>query len=571
MAYNTHRDVTNFWDLIGSSWNQIETTGTVENYWSTVGGAVDRLRLKVWELQLSRSLDFMPSMLDDVDNFYTIIYSGLSSNVVPAQGADLFEYPLQDDLVISIPSLVRFYQTTEDVYITGTYTENVDYTVSGYNTIVWKRTSGYPPVDPRYTNGSIMSLYAPHVYKINPVLMKTWGNFIGFNTSVLKSEKYAPFVSGVPTLAQKLEHIKYVIWALVSKKLQAPTLKILKDAFGIAHGLPFAYTSGIMSVAYDPYAGVYSSTIGNRTYVYPHGIYPTDPGPVNKFDVIATDLLLFDWVNGYNYVNAVSGHPYRTTKTLRLSTSQDVATLSSDADLKSTYIPGVTPVHFNTVGTIDLFTHTLTRAIDGTGDIRKTTTRTISGTSNLAVVSTPGIILGTARIQVTSAHTQVGRANIAITVTTGQIVGVARIQKAVAQTQLGKASIAITTTKTQTGKAQVRITSTKTQTGVARIDVVGQKVQTGVARITATTTKTQAGKASIVVTTTKTQAGVARIRATATATQTGKASIVTTTQKTQTGVADIYKTQSQTITGTANVAAGGFGNVPFGEGGFGEG
>jgi hypothetical protein len=345
MAYTKLRDIKNFWDIIGSSWGNFETKDTIESYWNTIGSAVDKLKIKAWELQLSKFLGYMPALLDDSDNFYSMIYSGINSTVLALpNGADLFEYRIDDD-VISIPKLVRYYYNTSDIVLSGTYTENIDYTISGYNTIVWKRSSGYPVADPRYANGYIMALYAPHVYKFNPVLMNTWAKYIKFYRENFRNNKYVPFVRGTPTLSQKLEHTKFLIWALSYKKLQPPTTKILKDAFGISHGMPFAYSSGVLTSALID--GLYEVYVDGRTYVLPSGLQPVNSNTVEQFDIIASGVSLYDWVSGPSYVNTIIDNAWKQKKTLFFGINNIANNITYDKNYFGTYISGIMPAHFS--------------------------------------------------------------------------------------------------------------------------------------------------------------------------------------------------------------------------------
>ena len=350
MSYKAVRNVKDFWGFIGSSWDRFETKDPIEYYWEAVGTVTDRLTDKLIIAQQGRSLEYMSGLIDDQDNFYLVVYSGIESNIIPIEtGVELFHYRLDSDDILSIPTLVRYYNDTQDTLLSGVYVEGVDYTISGLNTLVWQRASGWPPTDPRYTNGNLMNLYAEHVYRVNPILLDVWAKAINFNTSAMLSGSYYPFVSGTITLSQQYEHIKQLIWGLNYKRVASPTIKTLRDAFGIARGLPFAYNAGTMTSAYN--VDHYDLTIGDDVYVLPAGVNPIPDGAVGKFDILVSGLNLYDWVNGYDVLAPLVSHPWRIRKTLKLSLDTSIESFTYDADFFSAYSTKITPVHFLHIGT----------------------------------------------------------------------------------------------------------------------------------------------------------------------------------------------------------------------------
>lgn len=343
MSYTIKRNVKRFWDILGTSWYRFETRQPIENYWNATGYATDQLYGGLTNIQKSRSLQYMSGLQTELDNFYLVIYSGIESNTIYAQDADLFQYILDDDNILSIPRLVRYYKDTNDVQLSGVYTEGVDYTISGLNTLVWKRTSGYPTPDPRYANGNLMFVHAPITYKLDPVLLKVWAPIINLDSLTLLSETYAPAISGIASLAQQYEHMKQFVWALAYKKSQPPTVKTLSDALGIAHGVPFAYTSGVLS--YAPAGNHYIAYVNNMAYVLPSGLVPNAPGPIDKFSLLASGVHVYDWVNGYDIL-ASRVNSTQLRKTLYINYDSSLNICNYDQTYYNTYASGLIPVHF---------------------------------------------------------------------------------------------------------------------------------------------------------------------------------------------------------------------------------
>jgi hypothetical protein len=344
MAYTTTRDITKFWDVLGTSWYKFETRDPIEQYWNAIGHCTDQLNSLLSTIQRSRSLQYMSGLVDEADNFYFIVYSGIDANTQYVSGNDLFEYLLDDTNILSIPTLVRYYYDTSDVLVSGIYTEGTDYTISGLNTLRWKRTSGYPTPDPRFINGQFMLVYAPHTYKIDPVLLNVWAPMIDLSSTVLTSDTYTPCISGVATLEQQYEHMKNFVWALAYKKTQSPTIKTLTDGIGIAHGLPFAYTSGLLSsVSAGDHCIAY---IDDYPYILPSGTIPVPAGPISQFSLLVSGLHVYDWVNGYDTIAGIVDNTLQIRKTLYITCDNTLSNILYDTDFYNIYVSGIMPVHF---------------------------------------------------------------------------------------------------------------------------------------------------------------------------------------------------------------------------------
>ncbi len=315
-----NRDIQNLWLFLSDAWANLDDKSIIESMWETTASGVDMLLNKTMEIQNSRSLEYLSPIIDDGPITYTFIYSGietlentLSSNI------GIFKYYL-DDWTLSIPTLEQEY-TYINSGLTHTYTEGVDYTISGMNTLYWLTS---PIWDARYTTLETFTVSAPIIYRINPIMMGAWARFLDVDIDIFNS--YNTFTT--ETLAEKYKHLKYFIWALITKQLERPTIDVIQDALSIAHGLPFAYNAGTISYTYD--GGIYTVTVGSDVYYLSSGLIPISSGlAVEKFDPLVSGLYVWDYYNNptligqhsnqltrYNTIiieNTLSGLEYNTT------------------------------------------------------------------------------------------------------------------------------------------------------------------------------------------------------------------------------------------------------------------
>ena len=278
-------DVTQFWQHIGSSWNEFQDKHTVEVFWSALASGISRLSDQVFDVQLSRPLRYMPSTINTGPNLFYMVWSGQSSadvnvTLTPTLSGT-FEIGI-DDWVYSIPT-IKYEYLYNGVTYSGVYQEGIHYTISGMSSLVWGNT--FPAKDKRFPLTSVLLGYAPNVYRINPILMNTWARFCGFDYKYLSS--YNTFGNN------QYDHLRMMIWGLTYKQMNAPSIQTLKDAFGIARGLPFAYESGLLSYVYS--SGHYNVSAGGYTYVFPSGLTPVASGLISKFSILCSGYSLDDY------------------------------------------------------------------------------------------------------------------------------------------------------------------------------------------------------------------------------------------------------------------------------------
>ena len=301
------------WNSLGTAWQTFQDKPLIEALWSGLAISVDTVNAFALEVQKSRSLEYMSPLIDVGPEMYTIIYSGLATEVnvtltsVPGDdnlltenngilsqenGEGLswfsiltsgvsFSYAL-DNWTYSIPELLVNYKYRNVTY-SGLYTEGNQYIISDLSYITWGDILPVPDI--RYPDTCTLIAYAPHVWQINPVLMETWARFCGLD--------YATFLDYDTYGQSALKHLKMLIWGLVYKQMCAPSIKTLKDAYGLARGLPFAYAAGNLTSTIVN--GLCNISIGNDLYIMPSGVQPIASGYVDQFDLIASGLNLWDY------------------------------------------------------------------------------------------------------------------------------------------------------------------------------------------------------------------------------------------------------------------------------------
>lgn len=317
------------WQYIGSAWDKFEDKATIENFWTAIGSGIDRMSDYLYEIQKDRSLPFLTELIDSGPVTIDVIYSGINQNTITVNNS--FEYPLEM-WTVSVPYLYQSYQygTISGLNI---YIENTDYTISGYNYLFWKSTS-QPKPDPRFRTSLMMHLYAPTVYRLNPILMNTWARLLGLR--MYQFTNYSIFQTS-STLATQARHLKYFIWALNYFKSRVPTIKNLKLAYGVARGMPFAYTSGYTIVSGQVV------TCGGFIYTLPSGLIPIPSGTwMNQFDLLASGLNLWDNFNNPSLLRSYS-NSLNAGNTLVFQLTSAVKNLSFDRVFFNTYMSGIIP------------------------------------------------------------------------------------------------------------------------------------------------------------------------------------------------------------------------------------
>jgi hypothetical protein len=300
-------EVKKFWDQLGSAWGSFENQEMVENYWNALSSGIGQIFMQATSLHLGRYLETMPELVDLGPHEFFIIYSGLETDVnVTSLSSGIVEYELPK-YTVSIPTFSSKYMYNGVAY-SENYLENMDYTISGYNYLLLE-----PHEDPRFTNFKATILYTSNLYCVNPALLDVWGRFI----------KYYPEYIDIYNqhTGNPYKHAKYMIWALNTLRRGKCTTKNLETAYGILHGLPFAYNSGTLDLTQ---AGGINSTVsvGDDDYLYwsankytVSGIteedfiwtWKIDGDNISQFDLLCTDVVFHDYSSNPTLFNIFIG------------------------------------------------------------------------------------------------------------------------------------------------------------------------------------------------------------------------------------------------------------------------
>ena len=342
-------DPLDIWNSLGTAWENFQNKPIIEALWSGLAVASDTVNNYVLEIQKSRSLLYMNPLLDLGPETFTIIFSGLATdvNVTPIyDGQHLFSYEV-GSWTYSIPQITTNYKYLGVAY-SHTYNEGIDYTISGLNYIVWNETP--PASDVRNSTDNVLYGYVPHMYLINPVLMEVWARFCGL--------QYSDFVQYNTFGQSAFTHLKMLIWALVYKQTQAPSIKTLRDALAISRGMPFTYTSGITSSVNS--GSYYTVTVGTNQYVLPPGLLPIADGTVvAQFDVIAEGVDLYDNATSPAIVNSYA-NVYNANNTLVYDIGNAASTLSYSSAFANTYMAKLWPIQLQVIlQTVIMGSHTI--------------------------------------------------------------------------------------------------------------------------------------------------------------------------------------------------------------------
>jgi hypothetical protein len=265
----------------------------------------------------------MSETVDESPYWMNITYSGDNSNVTP--------YPLGGGWHFGIPAYTYEMPTLETAGGT-VYSEGVNYTVSGMDTLVWTGENPTPDW------GDTVKLKAPVLRRINPALMSIWAKAV--NVTLGRFASYSIWGQNY------YKHLKYFIWALAHKQCMPPTLKNLSDGIAIARGAPFSYVSGLLTYDYIPGTEGYGVHVGGYDYILPSGLMPIPSGAVAQFDVIASGILLSDYVSDPALVALHASSVYSKPNTVVVSLTPALQRQAYSQELYNVYVSGLLPCQY---------------------------------------------------------------------------------------------------------------------------------------------------------------------------------------------------------------------------------
>ena len=291
------------WNYLGSFWDNFEDKAFIETLWEGYAEVVGELTKRLYAVDLSKSLKFLPSLLDEVGESYPIIFSGGNQNTHIISG--LHNYYVTDG-TLSIPTLSGISDDPiySGVYSGQTLTEGVDYTIIDKQRIQFTNFSGLA-LDPSFNDPTAV-YYASHTYKVNPALRKFYLPAVGLTSDVMCDDygHYQGTASGLNELRYKYDHLKYLSWALWDTVRNPPTMSNITRGASLARGLPFAHTSGIATVTSS--YGENLVTIDNKTYHIPSGLTlaVSTNETVDQFQILISGVSAYDYISGPSYIEA---------------------------------------------------------------------------------------------------------------------------------------------------------------------------------------------------------------------------------------------------------------------------
>ena len=331
------RNIPAVWNYLGDAWGDFEGQDAIEGVWAGVAAGIDKLFDLTMTVQNSRSMPFMSPTVDRGPLQFIMVVSGLESAInVDELSNGQFSFRLPD-WTYSIPTLTQSY-TVGGISYSGLYTQGVDYTISGLNTLIWIGST--PQWDKRYSGKGVLSVMAQQVLTINPVLAGVWARVVGIDINNF----YDYNIFNAESFDKRYRHLKYFIWALFYKRLQAPTIKNMSDLLSIARGAPFAYNSGIVNSVLS--GNHYNVTVGPDSFVFPSGLIPVPNGWANQFDILASGIQVVDYHDNAALINQYSPELAKYN-TIVLTNKHQLSFLSYDTDFYSHIRLDSLPKQFN--------------------------------------------------------------------------------------------------------------------------------------------------------------------------------------------------------------------------------
>lgn len=307
MAEITIDNISELWKYLGTVWGNLplDDKTFIEELWKSYASCVSELSDELDVIKNNRGVSDISPIVTENDNYYDIIYAttdddiyGDLVNTFTSDG--LICYSLQG-MVVSVSGIINYhYVDEENTWVAEELTEDVDYVLSGYNTLIFLNDPPFT-ASADYTTLSRSFIYIEKLEKVNPTLFRLWGAQAEFNSNIFVDESYncwSRYDSGTRDFElDKAAHYKQIIKGLRYWTFQQPTIKVIKNAVGIAYGLPFAYESGILTHSTggrEYYAEINDQQlwVDNQTeldYII--------EGSHDKFELLVDSFNVFDYIS----------------------------------------------------------------------------------------------------------------------------------------------------------------------------------------------------------------------------------------------------------------------------------
>jgi len=257
MAEITIDNVSELWDHLGSVWGNLslEDKAFVEELWKSYNNVVSQLYGELQNVKNNRNVNDIDPLIVENYNFYDIIYAtsdddkygDLINTFTTASGLVGFSL---GEMVLSVSGVINYHYVDENnPWVPEELEENVDYVISGYNSIIFLNNPPFA-LSEDYPVLQRSVIYIESIYKVNPALFRLWGKQLEFNSDIYVNDSYncwSQYTSGLNFDSDKIEHYRQIIRALRFWSFQPPTVKSVENSVGISYGLPFAYESGLVS------------------------------------------------------------------------------------------------------------------------------------------------------------------------------------------------------------------------------------------------------------------------------------------------------------------------------------
>ena len=291
-------DITQLWNYLPTVWEKMSITDRtkIEAIWQAYLDETGEMLRELYQVDLSKSLPYMPAVLAFRYDTYPIIFSGDDQNTVIISGRHNYYVPQWTFSIPTISGVVHDPVIKAQGYDGQVLTEGEHYHIVDYHRLEFFTLSGIE-FDPSELYGAVY--WVPERFQFNPVLFDLWLPFVGFDDNEIFSYTTTAVHSGgtLNDYYWNANHYKFLAWGLWTKMRIQPTITNLETGIGIAYGLPFAYTSGIASLN-----GSYL-TIPPYTYDLSAGnIAITNGQFVNQFDLLVSGVELWDYINNYDLI-----------------------------------------------------------------------------------------------------------------------------------------------------------------------------------------------------------------------------------------------------------------------------
>jgi len=346
-------NVSTLWQSLGSFWADFEDKGVMEVVWNAYRDIITEEYRTTYQLNLSKAFQYMPDYFEERLHYFDIIYSAdtatYSGLVNTTIISGLYNYYVPGEIFSIVSGLDHYYYLNEDNQRMYEHlTEDTDFEIIDYSRIQFLNNPPFT-ADGDLANVDGGSLYAPAVFRINPIMFALFGTLVDITKEQFKERKYHAFKTEVTNFEQQktdLKHFKYLIWSLNYLKRQKPTIEVLKKLYGVAKGVPFAYVSGyVESIGID--GSNYTLTIAEETYYVPDilTLAVTSGQAIGQFDLLVSGIEVRDYITDQARMIELAEEPWQARAMLEFVADSSLNILDYDETFVSGIVTDITPAY----------------------------------------------------------------------------------------------------------------------------------------------------------------------------------------------------------------------------------